>query len=68
MKGISILYCKTCKLQSSCQAICKLLSNHLDKKSYKRGYSARHIRRKEIPYSYEGLLFLEKLNVRMGKG
>jgi len=47
---------------------CRDVENYLNRKVGKEGYSMRHIRRKEIPYTHEGLEIVEKINVNKEAG
>jgi hypothetical protein len=45
------MLCNTCKKSKICKEICRKLENYLERLNGKKGYTARHIRRREIPYS-----------------
>lgn len=48
-------FCKSCTTRNTCTKICPKVENYLQREQSKEGYSARHIRRKEIPYDNLGL-------------
>lgn len=57
---MSTRFCSKCDKRDTCREICKPLENYLqsnesDKEllGIDRGYSDRHIRRKEVPYAPE---------------
>ena len=63
------MFCQDCKKKATCKKICRPLENYLNRKEGKNGYSSRHIRRKEIPFSnnYIEDLVVKRLQRRMGK-
>ena len=50
LKERCLMFCEECKERSKCIKVCKELENYLNREQSKKGYSFRHIRRKEIPY------------------
>lgn len=69
-------FCSKCDKRDTCREICKPLENYLQSnKSDKellgiyRGYSDRHIRRKEVPYAPEHFeQFLPMLSIKKLRG
>lgn len=63
--------CKRCKDKICLKdgRPCRRVENLLERERAKNGYSARHIRRKEIPYSPQGidLVSLEAIGNRYGR-
>ena len=45
------MFCIDCSKKKNCQETCQEIENYLEKENAKKGYSARHIRRKEKPYN-----------------
>lgn len=47
-------YCDTCKKRDTCKEMCWKLKKYFQSKKFKKtGYTLRHIRRMEIPFSNE---------------
>ena len=61
--------CKQCINYDVCVEVCPALNQFLDKEQSQDGYSKRHVRRREIPYSPEQIETrqIELINKKYGK-
>ena len=67
------MLCSDCPTRNECKVICKDLENYLQREKSKDGYSFRHIRRREIPFSPEQIEYRqicildEKFGIKLPK-
>jgi len=60
------MFCQDCATRETCKKICKPLENYLAKNP--EGYTARHIRRKEVPYADTDFIAEQRVfDIKYGK-